>query len=271
MATKLESIKKEVYLFRLLKEIGSNTIEGDDNFPKRYRLVPKDIAYIDIGKGNIVPREIRYVRGESTIFPDEQRKDAKGTEIYFENGWLTVRNIEPMLLKFLQCHSANMSNSLRDKSVEPKFLEYTPDNKLKEFNDQKEIITNVRAIIYDLFRNDFESLQAYAIAIGEDPKLPAQALLHNMLIRAEGNPEVVLAEMGSPALRYRFFLMTALERGIIKEDKNVMLWGDGAELGFAANLNDNVFDSFTEWCMNEAAGKKIYATIKLRLENPLLK
>lgn len=270
MATKLTALKKDVYLFRLKKETGSETIEGDDKFPKRYRLIPRAVAYIDKGKGEIVPTEIRYVRGESSIFPEEQRKDAKATEIYFENGWLSVRSIEPMLLKFLQCHPENSSNELRDKSLDPKFFEYVPENKLKEFNDNKEARISAQAIILELYKNDFASLQAYAIAIGENPKLPAEALKHNMLIRAEQSPEIVNGEIGSPALRYKFFLLTAKERGIIKEEKNIVVWGDGTETGFAANLNDNTFDAFTEWCMNDKQGQKTYATIKIRLENPLI-
>lgn len=270
MAPKLNALKKEVYLFRWLKETGSDTIEGDDKFAKRARLVPNAVAYIDIGKGEIVPKAIRYVRGESSIFPEDQRKDAKATEIYFENGWLTVRSIESKLLEFLQKHPANTSNELRDKSVEPKFFEYKAENKLKEFNDDKEAIVKAMAIIFDLYTNDFSSLQAYGVAVGEPTNLPAEALRHNMLLRAQNNPKAILEEQGNPALRYKFWLITAKERGIIREDKNVVVWGDGSETGFVANLNDNVFDSFTEWCMNEPAGKKVYATIKLRLDNPLL-
>lgn len=266
----LKAPMKQVYLFRLAKELGSGTIEGDDKFPKRFRLIPSAVAYLDDGSGNIAPKNVRYVRGETTLFPEDQRKEAKGTETYFELGWLAVRSIEPMLLKFLLTHPRNGSNEYRDKSLDPWFIEYVPEQQLKEFNVSTGEVVKAMAIIYDLFENDFPSLESWGTALGEPVGLPAEALLHNMLIRAQSEPKHCLAEMGNPGLRYKHWIKTAIAREIIRIDKNLVLWKDGSDTGFAANLNDDTLDAFIEWCMNDAKGKKIYASIKIRIENPLM-
>lgn len=180
--------------------------------------------------GFVVQRTIRYLPGESSIYKDEQSNDKdvpkKNHGIKFVNGKKIVTFEEPQLLEFLMKCNQNLSNPERRISIDiiPVFELF--DNSvavLKEIATDK-LISQVTAWCWD--ENKWDEQKAYARVLNVDLTASSDEVKHNLKAIAMRDPEKFMADLKSPVMRKKHYVLEAIDRQYLLLDptSNSISW-----------------------------------------------
>lgn len=185
-------------------------------------------------------RILRYVPSASSIFSDEQsdndlNKRVKSIKIF--NDVLHVSGKDRKLLLYLRLAGYNAENEdMRVAGTNVLYREYKPDEEAKKRVQQTEAKDKARAKVHEMSINE---IKAYSIAlldnygrISDVEKQPFDVLKHDLLQKADVEPEGFLKGLQTMDMKYKFTILKAHSQGIVNidEQNNRITYKDGSEI-----------------------------------------
>lgn len=250
---------KEATTYRLIKERRDR--KGHIKFPIVYMLKAEDIIF-DEEKG--INRKIRYIPGESSIFEDEQKEDAKvKSPITFSNGFLRVDYTNPTLKKFLDMCNSNSSNPNRVATSPASF-------KLMDYakQAQERLQKSVKSMdaLKLVFELPLDKLLGYAQVLGVRVDKSTDEIRYDMKVLAEKDPEKFITGLDDPKMEIKQSLLRAKDFGIIDWNAQQVMWvqGDTRPVITKVPLGVKPVDFLADKCMTDS-GSSIMDQIKIHL------
>ena len=210
------------------KSVFSYVTPDDAEMAREYKTVrssgvrylmqsPQHPVTIKDENGNRVVRSIRYCPGESSIFVEDQHKDAIKKSVVFESGRLFVPANKPNLMEYLDTHPDNKANGgnkfyLVDKDKDS-------SEKVQTAFDEHDAVSLIK-------EKDFDELIEIATAYGIGVDRKANEIKHDLIIQAKANPKAFIASFDSPEMKIKAKVRLAHKQGIIKFDKRAIKWSD---------------------------------------------
>ena len=202
---------------------------GNAYFPNNFSFLCEDNVY-DPSTQSM--RIIRYVKGEMSIFADEQSigEHIKAERIEFtqkNNGLLVVPKMNKQMLQFLSMTDYNGSKEGRDTTKKAIFR-YVDENKI--FNKHLESELTLDKAKSKAINCSFDEL--IEIAMGLEPAIniegkEEEAIRWNVLARAKADPQYFLETIHNPDTNKKSMLRKAEQAGIIKVGVGGMAWANG--------------------------------------------
>ena len=251
---------------------GSNSQDTFWNVPGEDEIV----EYVRDEDGKLTDRKrnrkIRYVKGESSIYADEQSEDAKDrvSPIIVQGNLLLVDDNQPNKMEYLEKCNYNASNEMRRKDVNALIRVYDPNAQRQKWLDKEERIMDAKYKVKEL---DLNELKAFLLVLANDPnqiyninKMSPQEIRHEGYRRAEADPKRFFEEIGSLDNKHKLVLMQAISSGLVRFDKetNDLTLDDGMHI-LRAPMGINVIDYFLEKVKTDAAFDNVFDTIKDRM------
>ena len=254
-----KKISKQDVTYRLIKERRDR--KGHLKFPIVYMLKAEDIIF-DEEKG--INRKIRYIPGESSIFEDEQKEDAKiKSPITFNNGFLRVDYTNPTLKKFLDMCNANASNPNRVATSPAifKFMDYA-----KQAQEKLEKSVKSMDALKLVFELPLDKLIGYAQVLGVKVDKSTDEIRYDMKVLAEKDPEKFITGLDDPKMEIKQTLIRAKDHNIIDWDSQKVMWVQGNKRPVITNVPLGVkpVDFLADKCMTDS-GSSIMDQIKIHL------
>ena len=233
---------------------------------KKYSLVymikAEDIIYDPI-KG--INRKIRYIPGESSIFEDEQKKDAKvKAPIIFNEGYLIVGVQNPTLKKFMEHHNQNGDNPNRMTNATIAFRKKDTERKAKV--SLKKSVMEIDAMSLAL-KMPISKLIGYAKVLGVNVDKSTDEIRYDMKVLAQKDPNGFISGMDNPTTEIKETILLAQEHGLIDLATNKVCWvkGSARPLIIHVPIGQKALDHFADFCKS-GDGEKVLNEIKKQLE-----
>ena len=119
------------------------------------------VRFQDPDTGEVIVRKIRYCPNETSIFMDEQPKDAKPEKLKFEYGFMSIDKISNSLkYQFAELIDMNATKEGRDKSKTPLFERVDLAKKAQESLAQEKDMTSVVQEFFGLSNTEKECVAA---------------------------------------------------------------------------------------------------------------
>ena len=245
-----------------LAQAGGKDKNGRPNFPVVYMIKAEDIIY-DPEKD--INRKIRYIPGESSIFEDEQKEDAKvKSPITFNNGFLMVDRTNPTLRKYLDWCNLNQSNPSRDKNIRAAFKLMNSQVDAKKRIDK--IMVELDAVKLSL-EMPLDKLIGYAKVLGINVNKSTDEIRYDMKMMATKDPQGFMAGIDDPKTELKEIILKAKEYNIIQMSANNISWikGDLRPVITHVPLGVKPLDHMADYCLS-GKGEAIMEHIKIQLE-----
>tara|TARA_R100000773_G_C4196715_1_gene100609 strand:- start:55 stop:951 length:897 start_codon:yes stop_codon:yes gene_type:complete len=234
---------------------------GNDRYPIVYMLKSEDVVF-DAQTGT--QRAIRYVRGQKSIFVDEQNDDVVAkSPITFNNGFHIVEHTNPNLKKFLDMCNANRDNPDRLKTSTPSFALENSEKKAKENLEKSRNMLNAATTALTM---SIDKLVGYAKVLGVNVDKSTDEIRYDMKILAEKDPVGFIAGLDSPLTDMKGLILKAKEYKILSLQSNKVMWNIGDKQTLIVNVPMGIqpIDHLAELCLT-VDGEPIVAQIKAQL------
>lgn len=234
---------------------------GRDRYPVVYMLKAEDVVF-DPTTGT--QRTIRYIRGQKSIFAEEQDKGVLvKAPITFNNGFLIVENTNPNLKKFLDMCNANLNNPNRSSSSTPSFGLEDSEKKAKEKLERSRIEMDAVSTVLTM---SLDKLVGYAKVLGVNVKNSTDEIRYDMKILAEKDPSGFIAGLDSPLTEIKELILKASEYKVIKLDPDKVYWtiGNSRQAITSVPMGVKPLDHLAEICLT-VDGEPIVSQIKAQL------
>ena len=246
-----------------LNQAGSKDKKGRPVFPVSYMIRAEDIIY---DPEQDTERVIRYIPGETSIFKDEQGKEAKLKEpIIFSNGAIIVQKQNPLLRKFLDMSNLNTSNPNRNTNRRPVFYRVDEGKSAAEnvSKEMKKIDATHLALKMPL-----DKLVGYAKILGINTNKSTDEIRWDMKVLAEKDPTSFVAGYDNPQNDLKQVILKAQEYNMISLSTNEITWvmGDARPLICHVPIGIKPMDKMVDFCMTDE-GRVVLDEIKKRLTN----
>tara|TARA_R110002167_G_scaffold110108_2_gene280387 strand:- start:925 stop:1773 length:849 start_codon:yes stop_codon:yes gene_type:complete len=232
---------------------------GMSLFPIILMLKASDVVYDPETNTN---RKIQYIPGESSIFADEQQKDAKAKDsINFNNGFIMVPHTNPTLKRYLDVCNANSSNPHRDTLIDEVFSKVDNQDKAKINLDAIKLINQAVGLALDM---PLVQLIGYAKVLRVNTDKTTEEIRWDMKGLAEKNPVDFISGLNDPRTEMKQVILLADEYGVITLGKAHVTWDNGNVI-CAVPIGVEPEDRLLDFAM-EGEGEKVYSEIERRLD-----
>jgi hypothetical protein len=244
--------------------IGGKRIPGTNK--KQHPIVSmmkaEDIIFDPI-KG--VNRKIRYIPGESSIYEDEQKENAKvKSPIIFTEGVLVVNNQNPTLVNYLDnCNSnKNNPNRMKDRRATFERVDKSRDAKAIINKELKEIDAMSLAL-----KMPISKLIGYAKVLGVNVEKSTEEIRYDMRILAKKSPMSFIAGLDNPMTSIKEVILNAQDYAIILMEPNRVSWkkGDQTSLICHVPIGKKPLDHFAGFCIDKE-GQLVLAEMKKQID-----
>jgi hypothetical protein len=238
---------------------------GNAFFPNTFSFICEDHVY---DPATSTMRVIRYVKGEASIFTDEQSENdfAKAERLEFtqkSNGMITIPKSNKQLLQFLSMTDYNGSKEGRDVAKKALFR-YLDESAI--YNDElnKEVtMDKAKGLAINC---SFDELME--LALGLEPVIMTesreeQAIRWDLLQRAKADPAGFIAILANPDTKKKSNLRKAEKAGIIKKSNSGFAWANG-QMFLIIPPGQNPYNFFVGQKSNEM--QAVYESILSMLE-----
>lgn len=234
--------------------------DGSKQYPVVSMMASSDIIYDPQTNTN---RKIRYVKGEASIFVDEQSKTAKSVgTITFSNGFLYIDKTNPTLKSYLEHSNANKGNPNRVSSRKATF--FCRDTQ-KDAKTEIEKATSIMEATQIALTMALDKLVGYAKVLGVNTNKSTDEIRWDMKVLAEKNPSGFLSGMNDPRTEIKQLLLLAKEMGVISIGKSGAKWASSGNIICVPAIGVNPLDRLVDFC-SEGDGTAIYDEIERRLK-----
>lgn len=269
---------EKFYTFVLIDKRPNANIAGRE-YPTSFPVPNIDeIFFIPEGKTERegYNRLICYSPGEKSIFVDEQQeknvhsdgfKRKRNVAILFDKeGSLSVKSTEVLLLQYLKHCNWNQDIKNRMPGKMPFFKMLDFEKNARESMEKESNLIDAKFYVKNMTFEDLESY-AYTLRIPVD-RLSEVQIRHELMQRANKNPELFLGGMNSPQMKRKYHILKAIDNGILVKNAaaNSILWAEGGMINQGAMGGDAV-DSLVQFTFTPA-GEMVYEMVKERLDIP---
>jgi hypothetical protein len=253
-------ISRKPSIYKLMSK-SKNKKTGADMYPVVYMLKAEDIVF-DPDSGT--QRAIRYVKGQKSIFVDEQDKGVLlRSPITFTNGFLIVEYTNPNLKKFLDMCNGNINNPNRSTSSTPSFGLEDSEKKAKERLDRSRMEMDAVSTVLTM---SLDKLVGYAKVLGVNTKNSTDEIRYDMKVLAEKDPSGFIAGLDSPLTEMKELILKAVEYRILKLESDKVYWtiGDSKQAITNVPMGVKPLNHLSEICLT-VDGEPIVSQIKSQL------
>lgn len=205
-----------------------------------YKIRQKSVLVFDEVEG--FNREIRYARGERSIFTDEQSASARRETIVFRDKNLLVNPNQPELLMYLRAHPDNAANGGKV------FHEVNNASTAEEDIENEFLIHDAVSLIRS---SSAEELMPMVLSYGIDSTMSSMEMKKELLKFAKGNPQNFMELFDSPVVQIKADVLTAIDFAILKSKADGMYWGDTNALICPTPMGQNSVEVFTRFLMTD--------------------
>lgn len=277
--TKLKSAQKEA---NELSTSGASSMaerafmtrvkERQDRAPKIYQLVngskrptaifkaEEVIQYRD-ESGRLSRRKIKYVNGESSIFPEEQSAlDLKPTPVVFNGGFCTVSASNRQLQEFMTLSNHNSENEFSETSDNSWVLQ---DGEREAKKSQDKEMLEFRAM-EKLAKMPLDKIIMLAKVYGLSSLEGPETAKYHVLVNAKKDPKGFLLLLDDESIERKANYETAKDHGIVRISGQTVAWGNGGDITYipvGVKESDFMNDFFTT-----PEGKPVYNMMMKKLE-----
>jgi hypothetical protein len=254
-----KNVSRKPSIYKLVKSYKDKS--GVDRYPIVYMLKSEDVVF-DAQTGT--QRAIRYVRGQKSIFVDEQNDDVVAkAPITFNNGFHIVEHTNPNLKKFLDMCNANRDNPDRLKSSVPSFCLENSEKKAKENLEKSRDMLNA---VTTALTMSVDKLVGYAKVLGVNVDKSTDEIRYDMKILSEKDPAGFIAGLDSPLTDMKSLILKAKEYKVFVFENNRIMWDVGGKRTLVTNVPMGIkpLDHLAELCLT-VDGEPIVAQIKAQL------
>jgi hypothetical protein len=243
--------------------------QGQDTF-WTIPAVDEIVEYVEID-GKITDkrrnRKIQYVAGESSIYADEQREEAKPTPIIVQGNLLLVSHDQPNKLDYLKKCNFNVNNPMRRQDVNALVREYDVAKEYNKHIEKEDRILDAKIKAKEM---DLSELKAYLMVLEENPgriahinRMTPEAIRHEAYRLAGESPKKFLADISDVGSKNKLILMTAIDGGYVRysQEANSLTWDNGVEI-LRMPTGIKVIDVFIEKTKIESGFAEIMDMIK---------
>ena len=238
---------------------------GNAFFPNTFSFICEDHVY---DPATSTMRVIRYVKGEASIFTDEQSENdfTKAERLEFtqkSNGMITIPKSSKQLLQFLSLTDYNGSKEGRDVSKKALFR-YLDESAIYNNELNKEVtMDKAKGLALNC---SFDELME--LALGLEPVIMTeereeQAIRWDLLQRAKADPAGFIAILSNPDTKKKSNLKKAEKAGIIKKSNSGFAWANG-QMFLIIPPGQNPYNFFVGQKSNEM--QAVYESILSMLE-----
>lgn len=218
-------------------------------FPASYAL-KLEVEVFDREANPPRRRIMRLVKGETSIWADEQSKDEKVpkavTYLDFIDGKRLIAGDDTLMLKFLMKDPRNSSNPERDKKVNAQFKLVDMAKGLEEEIQKDMRLTEIKQWCYT---GPWHEVAAYARVLNRPTDRDPSQVRADMVRHAIADPERFYSGMKNPLALRKHYVITAMEMDVLELDphSNSIMWkGSGTRL-ITAPLGAPAIDFFVDY------------------------
>ena len=251
---KKPTVKKMPKLKRKESELQNKEFEVPKGGGIALMLPQKGVTVYDEGADSV--REIRYCPNESSIYTDEQSKNAVKKSVVFREGKLFVPKDKPNLRKFLEVHPQNMSNGGKT---------FREVNKKRDAETQlkKEFISNdAISMVRD---KEIGELLPVALFFNVNIDKPVTEIRYDLLQIAKKKPSEFIKSFDSPQVVARSIVKQSGDYQILNIKKDGVYWFDSNSLIVSVPVGQDALDVMVRFCLTEK-GASVLSTLEERLE-----
>ena len=205
-----------------------------------YKIRQKSVLVFDEENG--YNREIRYARGERSIFVDEQSATAKREVIVFRDKNLLVNPNQPELLSYLRQHPDNVANGGRV------FNEVNNQSTAEEDVENEFLVHDAISLIRSA---SIDELMPMVLSYGIDGTMSSMEIKKELLKFAKGNPKNFMELYDSPVVQIKADVLTAIDFQILVAKADGMYWGDNSALICPTPMGQSSVEVFTRFLMTD--------------------
>ena len=215
-------------------------------------------------KDKFVPKTIRYVPGQESIYKDEQTSD-NVDNIKFIGGILTVsaqRN--PNLIDYLE-------KVIEHRGEDCPFYKYDRAQHHRKFLDKKVEVADAVGKIRNLTFNEQKAfllmLTHKTGSVNSVNNMEPDVIKHKLVHLCHENPKAVFNNLDTTRSKNKFYLSYAITDGMIKFNKklNSLQWNDGRGSFYNASAGSDPVDAFVDAAAAEDEHDKVLQNIKAKV------
>lgn len=208
-----------------------------------------------------VPRPLRYVTNQSTVFADEQVDNFILGEVVFEDGELRVPGRNTILQKFLEIHPDNVING------GSRFEEFDPEKVAKKRVEEANKGFEAVAIAMSMDAFDLEAVCRITHPEKVDKLTPSE-IKFEVMQWAQNNPERFHNIVNNSNIKMLNIVAKALKLGLIKikDDNSTVVWGANGREIVTLGYSNNPKEALAAWLQSDD-GLKVLESISEKLAN----
>lgn len=236
---KIPMIGEKPVQFILSKRNSGGSMKKEEPNGERRPILYKNSKSIPAVCQILDPREnyksltwIRYMKGEKSVFVDEQSQEFNVNDyinnryrldkITFSHGVLTVKPSEPTLYQFLCLHAQN-SNNHKKNGAKNTFFEYNPSALAKKRLDVERKNFEIQSSVFNLPFNQLKAVARVTGAVdttGRLDNMDSDEIRHNLLSLSRRDPKLFEQVTKDTNLTVKFDIHDALDKGYIMWDSH---------------------------------------------------
>lgn len=251
-----------IYMLKAMDTIYLPAPEDDKEFYNEYKDFYEKDSNGELLTGVL---SIRYLRGNKSIFVDNQPKTPQKAEyITFEQGNLSVNNKKDFpKYKFLKLSNKNVDFKHRNSSMDGLFFEVEEE---KEQRIHLELTKKRQeAVSYIMNVEEIDEIAAYCVIYGISLESGDLDFIKGSLVaKVEKNPEEFLRRKDDPKVEAEAEYRMAREFGIIERNGNTLKWNGGSTITIVPS-GKNEYEFMTDFLMNSDEGVEVHNEIKRKL------
>lgn len=253
--------KRHVYL---LNHVNQTPSVENVHFPPTVTMRCIDNVYDQEKKAT---RTLRVIKGELSIYADEQNKERTYREIEvitFVKGELVVEERQSQLFKFMELTNYNTTNPQRDKTKKGIFMKLDLEKGIQSEIDNRKKKFSAQTFCWD---GAWEDVKSYArvLNIPVEDRDPAEVRWALLLV-SEKDPEKFMKGLNNPATKRKHYILEALKHNILEKDttQNSINWKNGGPICVAPPGMDAT-DCLVDETFKNQSGDRIMELIKHQL------
>jgi len=235
----------DFYVYRLVKRDGA------------VRFISPVVTVFDKEMG--IQRKARYVKGEETIWENEQDGFSRVSpaETKFIDGTLNVSKFDPMLKLFMDLHPDNVANG---GSV---FELYIKEQTAEKTLETEFLVSDATNIIKNKTVDD---LLPIAKHYGIDTRLSPKEIKLELVHIAKNRPADFIKQFDNPLIKIEAYVNNAIDFNIISIVDDVVLWHDTRKPIINGVAGRDIVQTFSMYLASDE-GADVLSSIKDQLKD----
>jgi len=237
-----EASKKKPTIFELCKHTkgpkGEKLYQAEVFFPSEDVIFDKDTGR---------RRKIRYVRGEQSIYAEEQAKGAKAKMIKFEQGVVVVHYTDTTLLEFMRKCNYNKSNPDRLTEMRQVYFEIDKTTVAKKSIEQEVTILEASTLA---LRAPLSKIIPIAKYLKIDTNKSLDEIRYALKNLGTKNPKKFIQLFDDKEAVFKGMCLMAAEYGVLKVTANDIKWENGTKI-MSIPLGQPAFEALVSYLKEE--------------------